>query len=84
MRKIFIGLIRLYQLFISPLLGPSCRFYPSCSEYALEAIKIHGIFKGGFLVIRRVLRCHPGCEGGHDPVPVKSRAVIHQEKSDNR
>jgi putative membrane protein insertion efficiency factor len=70
-RKLFIGLIRAYQLFISPLLGPSCRFYPSCSEYAVEAIKIHGIFKGSFLAIHRVLRCHPGCDGGHDPVPEK-------------
>ena len=71
-RKLFIGLIRAYQLCISPLLGPSCRYYPSCSEYAAEAIKIHGIFKGSFLAARRVLRCHPGCKGGLDPVPEKS------------
>lgn len=69
MRKIIIGLIRFYQLFISPMLAPSCRFYPSCSQYAIEAVKIHGIFKGSFLAVRRVLRCHPGCEGGCDPVP---------------
>ena len=72
MRKIIIGLIRFYQLFISPMFGPSCRFYPSCSQYAIEAIKIHGIFKGSFLAVRRVLRCHPGCDGGLDPVPEKN------------
>ena len=72
MRIIIIGLIRIYQLFVSPLLGPSCRYFPTCSEYAIEAVKIHGIFKGSFLAIRRVLRCHPGCPGGHDPVPEKT------------
>ena len=71
MKKLLTGLIRLYQLMISPIIGPSCRFYPSCSQYAIEAIKIHGIFKGCFLALRRVLRCHPGCEGGLDPVPEK-------------
>jgi putative membrane protein insertion efficiency factor len=71
MKKVIIGLIRVYQLFISPLFGPSCRFYPSCSTYAIEAIKVHGIAKGSFLAARRVLRCHPGCDGGHDPVPEK-------------
>ena len=76
MRKIIIGLIRFYQLFISPMLGPSCRFYPSCSQYSIEAIKIHGIFKGSFLAVRRVLRCHPGCEGGLDSVPEKSLSEL--------
>lgn len=71
MRKIIICLIRLYQIIISPILGPSCRFYPSCSQYAIEAVKIHGIFKGCFLAVKRVLRCHPGCKGGLDPVPDK-------------
>jgi len=75
MRKIIIGLIRFYQLFISPMIGPSCRFYPSCSQYAIEAIKIHGIFKGSFLAVHRVLRCHPGCDGGLDPVPIKNVLV---------
>lgn len=80
MRKVFIGLIRLYQLIISPILGPSCRYYPSCSQYAIEAIKIHGIFKGCFLAVRRVLRCHPGCEGGLDPVPEKRKPEIKNSK----
>ncbi|RCU45412.1 MULTISPECIES: membrane protein insertion efficiency factor YidD [Corallincola] len=62
-------LIRGYQIIISPLLGPRCRFYPSCSEYAIQAIKAHGLIKGGRLALRRISRCHPGNPGGHDPVP---------------
>jgi len=64
-----IWLVRLYQLAISPLLPPSCRFYPSCSCYALEALEKHGALKGGWLALRRVFRCHPWHPGGHDPVP---------------
>ncbi len=63
------ALIRLYQLFIAPLLGPRCRFYPSCSHYAAEAIGAHGALKGCWLTIRRILRCHPWTAGGFDPVP---------------
>ena len=69
MTKLVISLIRAYQYLISPLIGPSCRFYPSCSQYAVESIKIHGVFKGIYLAVNRVLRCHPGCKGGYDPVP---------------
>ena len=69
MGKILIGLIKLYQWCLSPFLGSSCRFFPSCSNYALEAIKKHGVLKGGYLTIMRLARCHPWCEGGHDPVP---------------
>ena len=61
--------IRFYQLFISPLLGPRCRFYPTCSNYALEAVEVHGVFKGGWLALKRVSRCHPLNPGGYDPVP---------------
>jgi putative membrane protein insertion efficiency factor len=64
-----IGLIRLYQIALSPLLRPSCRFDPSCSRYGIEAIRKHGPFKGGYLTIRRLLRCHPWGGHGHDPVP---------------
>ncbi|MFM2207993.1 MAG: hypothetical protein RL213_1968 [Bacteroidota bacterium] len=64
-----IGLIRLYQIALSPLLRPSCRFHPSCSRYGIEAIRKHGPFKGGYLTIRRLLRCHPWGGHGHDPVP---------------
>ena len=62
--------LRLYQLTISPLLGPTCRFYPSCSAYAVEAVKRHGVIKGISLALRRLLRCHPWHPGGVDPVPV--------------
>lgn len=68
------ALIRGYQRFISPLLGPRCRFYPSCSHYALEAIQLHGPFRGGWLGFRRILRCHPLNPGGFDPVPGSARA----------
>lgn len=63
------GLIRAYQLLISPVLPPSCRFTPSCSAYAIEAIAKHGAVKGSVLAGRRICRCHPWNEGGYDPVP---------------
>jgi putative membrane protein insertion efficiency factor len=69
MRHIVIFLIRLYQLVISPLLGPRCRFYPSCSHYTLEAVQLHGVFRGSYLGLRRILKCHPLHPGGVDPVP---------------
>lgn len=65
----FILLIRLYQLLVSPLLGPRCRYYPTCSTYAQQALRQHGLGYGSLLTARRIIRCHPGCEGGHDPVP---------------
>jgi len=61
--------IKVYQLLISPLTGPTCRFYPSCSEYAFEAVKKHGSLKGVFLAVKRILKCHPFHPGGFDPVP---------------
>ena len=64
-------LIRLYQWTVSPLIGPRCRFYPSCSSYGLEAIQLHGAAKGSYLTLRRLLKCHPFHEGGIDPVPEK-------------
>ncbi|MFT7558396.1 MAG: putative membrane protein insertion efficiency factor [Flavobacteriales bacterium] len=69
----FIGLIRLYQLVLSPLIGQRCRFYPSCSHYSEEALKTHGLLKGIFLSVTRILRCHPWHEGGYDPVPNKQQ-----------
>lgn len=63
------GLIRLYQLLVSPLLGPSCRYLPSCSQYAAEAIEMHGPLRGIWLAGRRLLRCHPWGGSGYDPVP---------------
>lgn len=65
----FIGLIRLYQVVISPVLGPKCRFTPSCSHYGIEALKKHGVFKGLWLTIKRIGRCHPWGGHGYDPVP---------------
>jgi putative membrane protein insertion efficiency factor len=65
----FIWLVRGYQLAISPFLPPSCRFYPTCSCYAIEALQRHGPLKGLWLAIRRIGRCHPWNPGGHDPVP---------------
>lgn len=64
-----VRLILFYQRWISPLFPPRCRFYPSCSEYALIAIEQHGGVKGAFLATKRLCRCHPLCEGGYDPVP---------------
>jgi putative membrane protein insertion efficiency factor len=71
MRLLLMALIKAYKYFISPLLGPSCRFYPSCSSYGLEAIQLHGAAKGSYLTLRRLLKCHPFHEGGIDPVPEK-------------
>ena len=65
----FIGLIRFYQLAISPWLGPSCRFTPTCSHYGLEAFKKYGVFKGFWLTVKRIARCHPWGGHGYDPVP---------------
>jgi putative membrane protein insertion efficiency factor len=68
-RKVLIGLIRLYQLVLSPWFPASCRFTPSCSEYGLEALRRHGALKGASLTIGRILRCHPWGGSGYDPVP---------------
>ncbi len=69
MKKIALLLLRGYKKFISPLLPPSCRFRPTCSEYAMEAISRYGIIQGGFLSLKRILRCNPFCKCGYDPVP---------------
>ncbi|NLL19799.1 MAG: membrane protein insertion efficiency factor YidD [Clostridia bacterium] len=68
MTKILILLIRFYQRCISPLLPKSCRFYPTCSEYSVLALQKYGLFKGGFLALRRIVKCHPFHPGGYDPV----------------
>jgi len=69
MRLILIGLVRAYQAILSPILPASCRFLPSCSAYAIEALERHGAWRGSGLTIRRLLRCQPFCTGGYDPVP---------------
>lgn len=65
------GVVRVYQWTLSPLIGPVCRYTPSCSEYALQALASHGALRGGWLAARRLLRCHPWGSHGHDPVPAK-------------
>ena len=72
MSRLVILLIQAYRYLLSPLFGPSCRYHPTCSSYAITAVKRFGIAKGGWLAIRRIGRCHPWHEGGYDPVPSKS------------
>lgn len=76
-----IGVINAYRFFLSPLIGQHCRFYPSCSAYARSAITTHGPFKGAWLAIRRLLRCHPWCAGGHDPVPGLTTSCAHAHRA---
>jgi putative membrane protein insertion efficiency factor len=66
--RVFIALVRVYQVCIAPLMFPCCRFYPSCSEYAIDAVSRYGPLKGSYLALRRLLRCHPWHRGGYDPV----------------
>lgn len=76
MKHVLIALIRGYRLLISPLFPPMCRFQPTCSQYAMEAIATHGAGYGTWLAIRRILRCHPLHPGGYDPVPPRSGQAI--------
>jgi len=69
MRTLLIHLVKLYRLLLSPWLGQSCRFEPTCSVYAIGALEEHGAARGSYLTLRRIVRCQPWCEGGHDPVP---------------
>lgn len=69
MRVVLIWLVRLYQVGLSPLLGPSCRYFPTCSAYAIEALEKHGAWRGGWMALKRIGRCHPFRAGGFDPVP---------------
>ena len=75
------GLIRLYQLFLSPLIGPRCRYWPSCSAYAAEAIATHGALAGSGLALRRLLRCHPWGGSGVDPVPEPPATCRHSPRA---
>ncbi len=76
-------LIRLYQKLISPLFANSCRFYPTCSQYSIEAFQIHGFFVGLYLSIKRILRCNPFCQCGYDPVPSK-KSRTHNLRMENK
>ncbi|MBF4163943.1 membrane protein insertion efficiency factor YidD [Nocardioides acrostichi] len=85
MRMVLIGFLRAYRFAISPLYGQVCRYYPSCSAYALDAVTHHGASRGSWLATRRLLRCHPWAPGGYDPVPGVSRSVAsipHEQSSD--
>ena len=68
-RRLLLWLVRFYRVSISPMHRPCCRFIPTCSQYAMEAIEKYGAFKGGYLALRRILRCNPFCKGGYDPGP---------------
>lgn len=68
-RNVLIGIVKTYRLLLSPWLGSYCRFEPSCSAYSLQALQQHGAAMGSYLTLRRLVRCQPWCEGGHDPVP---------------
>ena len=74
MKYVLIGLLKAYRFAISPLYGQVCRYHPSCSAYALEAVTVHGSIKGSWLAVRRIARCNPWARGGYDPVPAKSKS----------
>ena len=80
MRSLLISLIKGYQLLISPLIGANCRFYPTCSCYAIQALDRHGVIKGGFLGVRRIAKCHPFNAGGYDPVPGDTKTTTNDKK----
>ena len=73
MKALLVMVIKAYRLLLSPWLGGSCRFYPTCSAYALQALVDHGLVKGSYLMVHRFCRCQPFCQGGHDPVPPNQR-----------
>ena len=70
---IIVGFIKFYQLAVSPMIGPSCRHYPTCSQYSIEAVKTHGLIRGLYLALKRILRCRPGGTHGYDPVPKRDK-----------
>ena len=79
-RAAMLLLIRFYQLMLSPLLGSNCRFQPTCSAYAKESIELHGPWRGGWLAMRRIARCHPWTEPGYDPVPNAESSPEHNKQ----
>ena len=78
LKRLLMGLVRAYQLMISPMLGGACRFEPTCSSYALQALERHGAASGSYLALRRIARCQPWCDGGHDPVPSDKPRLFSQ------
>lgn len=87
MRALLIGIVKAYRLLLSPWLGSSCRFEPTCSQYALQALQTHGALSGAYLTAARIGRCHPWCEGGRDPVPAHAPRLfgrlIHPTKKNS-
>lgn len=79
MKRVLLSLIRFYRKHISPHTPPACRFQPTCSQYALTAIERFGALKGGFLALKRILRCNPFCKGGYDPVPEDPYTTLRRE-----
>lgn len=77
MRRVMLFLINIYRWFLSPLLGSNCRYYPSCSHFAQDAIKAHGALQGSWLAAKRIARCHPWADGGYDPVPGKDEQAAN-------
>jgi hypothetical protein len=77
-RSLLIGLVKAYRLLLSPWLGSSCRFEPTCSAYSLQALQTHGAAAGSYLTLTRLARCHPWCAGGHDPVPTEKPRLFTQ------
>lgn len=80
MRRTLVTLIRAYQWLLSPFLGQNCRYHPSCSHYAVEAVERHGPVRGTWMALRRVGRCHPWHEGGYDPVPPAASSTLTEAK----
>ena len=78
---VLIRVVKAYRLLLSPWLGASCRFTPTCSVYAIEALEQHGAAKGSYLTLKRLVRCQPFCAGGHDPVPTKGQRASDQNSS---
>lgn len=81
---VLMGIVRGYRFFLSPWLGSACRFTPTCSQYALQALQSHGPAAGSYLTARRLLRCHPACAGGHDPVPAQAPRLFSFLSSSER
>jgi uncharacterized protein len=83
-QRVLIGIVQLYRWTLKPWLGQACRFEPTCSAYALQALREHGAAGGSYLATRRLLRCHPWCQGGHDPVPATLPRLLPQISTKSR